>query len=114
MNNESFESYMSGAGYYGYDRTEYVTLSRDMLNHGVAYPMKQVIWGNDRAVYQKNITFDPADLRILLDVKQKRETDKKQGVSSELEVLKLCMHKTFLSEDGRAVGDLNLRVVYKS
>ena len=112
VNDESFESYMSGAGYYGYDRTEYLTLNRDMLSHSVAYPMKQYSWANDWQSYRKNITFDPADLQILLDAKQKRETDQEQAGSGELELLKLCMHKTVVSEDGRAVGDLDLRVVY--
>lgn len=112
VNNESFESYMSGAGYFGYDRTEYVMLNTDMLNHSVVYPMKQFSWGNDRALYQKNITFDPTDLQILLDAKRKIGKDKKQGASGELELFKLCMHKVLLSEDGTAVGDLNLRVVY--
>jgi hypothetical protein len=101
---------MSGAGYYGYDRTEYITLNRDTLTSGVAYPVNTTSWRTQS--YHKNITFDPADLRILLDAKQKREKDKKQGETSELELLRICMHNFVSAEDGRAVGDLNLRVVY--
>ncbi|KAF3392078.1 hypothetical protein DPV78_010595 [Talaromyces pinophilus] len=112
VNDESFETYMSGAGYYGYDRTEYAITNREMLDRGQAYSLKKSSWGNDS--YQHTVTFDPADFRILLNAKREKEKEKNQGVSSELELFKLCMHKAFLSEDGRAVGDLNLRVVYKS
>lgn len=110
VNDESFETYMSGAGYYGYDRTEYAITSREMLGRGQAYSLKKSSWGNES--YQHSVTFDPADLRILLNAKLEKENEKNQGVSRELELLRLCMHKTSLSEDGRAVGDLNLRVVY--
>lgn len=103
---------MSGAGYYGYDRTEYAITNREMLDRGQAYSLKKSSWGDDS--YQHTVTFDPADFRILLNAKREEEKEKNQGVSSELELFKLCMHKTVLSEDGRAVGDLNLRVVYKS
>jgi hypothetical protein len=102
---------MSAAGYYGYDRTEYVTINREMLNNGVAHPTKLLSWGKES--YQKNITFDPTDLQILLDAKRKKEKDKEQGVSGELELLRFCMNDVLPSEDGRAVGGLNLRIVYK-
>lgn len=101
---------MSGASYYGYDRTEHITLNRAAFTSGVADPMKTSSWRTQS--YHKNITFDPADFRILLDAKQKREKDKKQGVTSELELLRFGIHNFLPDEDGKAVGDLNLRVVY--
>ncbi|KUL82765.1 hypothetical protein ZTR_10894 [Talaromyces verruculosus] len=112
VNDESFDTYMTGAGYYGYDRTEYAIMNREMLDRGQAYSLKKSSWGNDS--YQHSVTFDPADVRILLNAKREKEKEKNQGVSSELELFNLCMHKALPSEDGTAVGDLNLRVVYKS
>lgn len=111
VNNESFETYTSGAGYYGYDQTVYAITNRKMLDRGQAISTKQSSWGNE--LHQYSVAFDPADLRILLDTKQKTEMKKKQGASGELELLKLCIHKVFPSEDGTKVGDLNVRVVYK-
>jgi hypothetical protein len=103
---------MSGAGYYGYDRTENAITNREMLDRGQAYSLKKSSWGDDS--YQHTVTFDPADFRILLNAKREKAKEKNQEVSSELELFKICLHKTCLCEDGRAVGDLNLRVVYKS
>jgi hypothetical protein len=117
---------MSGAGYYGYDRTERAIINKEMLDRGQAYSLKKSSWGNES--YQPSVTFDPADFQILLDAKREKEKEKKRekgkekkrekgkeknrGVSGELEILRLCVHKVLVCEDGKAVGDLNLRVVY--
>lgn len=102
---------MSGAGYYGYDQTVHAITTREMLNRGQAFSIKQSSWGNE--LHQHSVVFDPADLRMLLAMKRTKEIDKKQGVSGELDLLQLCLYKVLPSEEGTAVGDLNLRVVYK-
>ncbi|EEA25524.1 hypothetical protein TMatcc_006248 [Talaromyces marneffei ATCC 18224] len=111
VNDESFETYMGGAGYYGYDRTEHAMMNRAMLDRGQAYSLQKSNWGDES--YQHSVTINPADLRILLDAKRGNEKDRKQGVTGEVELLRLCMHKVLLSEDGRGVGDFELRIIYK-
>uniref|UniRef100_A0A093UUR0 GTPase Der n=1 Tax=Talaromyces marneffei PM1 TaxID=1077442 RepID=A0A093UUR0_TALMA len=87
VNDESFETYMGGAGYYGYDRTEHAMMNRAMLDRGQAYSLQKSNWGDES--YQHSVTINPADLRILLDAKRGNEKDRKQGVTGEVELLRL-------------------------
>lgn len=102
---------MSGAVYYGYNRMDYVTIDRKMLERGQGFSLKKSIWGDD--LHQQSVTFDPEDLRILLNAKLRKETKRHLGVSGELELLRLRMHKVLPDENGAAVGDVDLRIVYK-
>lgn len=102
---------MDGASYYGYDRLECVTVNRYALNHGLTYSHKIGDLGGEPLRQQQLISFDPKDLQILLDAKQK--TQKKSEKEVGLELLRLRIHGLGeYAEDAIHVSDLDLRVLY--
>ncbi|EED21401.1 conserved hypothetical protein [Talaromyces stipitatus ATCC 10500] len=111
LNEMTFESYMKAAGYYGYDRTEYAVVNKYILDNGL--PLSINIPNCMNQQFQ-TVSFDAADLRLLLEAKEKIK-DKKQvsSIDGGLELLTLRVHGLGeISECQQYLGALDIRVVY--
>lgn len=114
LTQESFDDYIGRAKSYGYRQRQDVLIDRHKLLQGFKLPLPGLIKGKG---VNHTISFEPEDLQILLDAKQKKQRLLPTGdkSASQVELLKLLLHGVGeRNEDGTHAGDLDLRVIYKS
>jgi hypothetical protein len=101
---------MHRASYYGYDTKDCIWLNERTISSALAHTVQRY---DGLPPYQ--ISFNSEDLEILLDTKLKGPTLTSDASGEGLELLRIRFKGQGMhTEDNGHVGDLDLRVMYKS